>query len=239
MAMNCPKCGSVIPEGAGFCTVCGTRIENVKEKSGNQPAYVTPQSAQSILASVDPTSSLNGNASPAGPVGSAAPMRPTSYVASTGAVGFVDPAEKAICSLKNGYSLNMISGEGWKSEDSVITDKRLYYYGNEGVLSKLKQEEIVNLEDITGVSITYFRPWLLVIVGALFAVGCLAMPEFMLKILFLIFAALCLLTFAALCKSFLKIEYAGGSIHFSVKKYGLDNVRVFQRCIFTQKDKLK
>lgn len=224
MAMNCPKCGTAVPDGAGFCTVCGTRIEAASGMTGNP-------SAQSILASVDPTSSLSGS--------TPTRIEHVSYVSSTGATGFVDPSERAICSLKNGYGLNLVAGEGWKSEDSVITDKRLYYYGNEGVLSKLKQEEIVNLEDITGVSITYFRPWLLVIVGALFAVGCLAMPEFMLKILFLIFAALCLLTFAALCKSFLKIEYAGGSIHFSVKKYGLDNVRVFQRCIFTQKDKLK
>lgn len=224
MAMNCPKCGTAVPDGAGFCTVCGTRIEAASGMTGNP-------SAQSILASVDPTSSLSGS--------TPTRIEHVSYVSSTGATGFVDPSERAICSLKNGYGLNLVAGEGWKSEDSVITNKRLYYYGNEGVLSKLKQEEIVNLEDITGVSITYFRPWLLVIVGALFAVGCLAMPEFMLKILFLIFAALCLLTFAALCKSFLKIEYAGGSIHFSVKKYGLDNVRVFQRCIFTQKDKLK
>ena len=224
MAMNCPKCGTAVPDGAGFCTVCGTRIEAASGMTGNP-------SAQSILASVDPTSSLSGS--------TPTRIEHVSYVSSTGATGFVDPSERAICSLKNGYGLNLVAGEGWKSEDSVITDKRLYYYGNEGVLSKLKQEEIVNLEDITGVSITYFRPWLLVIVGALFAVGCLAMPEFMIKILFLIFAALCLLSFAALCKSFLKIEYAGGSIHFSVKKYGLDNVRVFQRCIFTQKDKLK
>lgn len=35
-----------------------------------------------------------------------------------------------------------------------------------------------------------------------------------------------------------RIDYAGGSIRFSVKKYGLNNVRVFQRSIFARKDKM-
>jgi hypothetical protein len=224
MAMNCPKCGSAVPDGAGFCTVCGTKVEVASGLNG------TP-SAQSILASVDPTSSLNG--------GGPGRIEHVSYVSSTGATGFVDPSERAICSLKNGYGLNLVAGEGWKSEDSVITNKRLYYYGDQGVISKVKQEEIVNIEDITGVSITYFRPWIFVILGALLAVAGLMLKETLLKLVFLFSGIFFVLLFAVLSKSFLKIEYAGGSIHFSVKKYGLNNVRIFQRCIFTQKDKLK
>lgn len=39
-------------------------------------------------------------------------------------------------------------------------------------------------------------------------------------------------------KSVLRIEYAGGKIEFSVKKYGLDNVRAFQRKLHENKEKL-
>ena len=141
--------------------------------------------------------------------------------------------------MKNGYGLNLVAGEGWKSEDSVITNKRLYYYGDQGVISKVKQEEIVNIEDITGVSIVYFRPWIFVILGALSAMIGLATIKSVGGIICLIFGVFLLLMFVLLCKSFLKIEYAGGSIHFSVKKYGLDKVRIFQRCIFSLKDKQK
>ncbi|MBR6366034.1 MAG: zinc ribbon domain-containing protein [Lachnospiraceae bacterium] len=224
MAMNCPKCGTAVPDGAGFCTVCGTRIEAASGMTGNP-------SAQSILASVDPTSSLSGS--------TPTRIEHVSYVSSTGATGFVDPSERAICSLKNGYGLNLVAGEGWKSEDSVITNKRLYYYGDQGVISKVKQEEIVNIEDITGVSIVYFRPWIFVILGALSAMIGLATIKSVGGIICLIFGVFLLLMFVLLCKSFLKIEYAGGSIHFSVKKYGLDKVRIFQRCIFSLKDKQK
>ena len=39
-------------------------------------------------------------------------------------------------------------------------------------------------------------------------------------------------------KSHLRIEYAGGNINFSVKKYGLANVREFQRQIYIAKERL-
>jgi len=151
----------------------------------------------------------------------------------------VDPSEKAICSLKKGYGLNVVSGEGWKSEASVITDRRLYYYDSQGVVSKIKQEEIIDLEDITGVSITSFRPWLFVIMGVLCIIACFALRQMVVRLCFLGCGVLLLLLFAILSKSFLKIEYDGGSIRFSVKRYGLNNVRVFQYSIFVQKDKVK
>lgn len=226
MSMNCPKCGSSLPDGSSFCSVCGSSVTASGKVTEYQTTYVAPQPAQPIAP--PPI------APPPVSVGA-----PSSYVSSTGATGFVDPSERAICSLKNGYGLNLIAGEGWKSEDSVITDKRLYYYGNEGIISKVKQEEIVNLEDITGISITYFRPWICVILGVLTLIPAVAVQETMLTLVIGLFAVILFLAFAILSKSFLRIDYAGGSIRFSVKKYGLDNVRVFQRSIFAQKDKLK
>lgn len=231
MSMNCPKCGSSLPDGSSFCSVCGSSVATAGSQTGNQTAYVAPQPTQPIAPPpisaplITPQPALLGAAS--------------GYVSSTGATGFVDPSERAVCSLKNGYGLNLISGEGWKSEDSVITDKRLYYYGDQGIISKVKTEEIVDLEDITGISITYFRPWFFILFGIISLIAGVAVKEQLVQVVFLISGLFLFLLFAVLSKSFLRIDYAGGSIRFSVKKYGLNNVRVFQRSIFTQKDKLK
>lgn len=236
MSMNCPKCGSALPDGSSFCSVCGSSVTTSGKATEYQTTYVAPQPAQPIAPPpiAPPPIPPQPIAPPPVSVGAS-----SDYVSSTGATGFVDPSEKAICSLKNGYGLNLIAGEGWKSEDSVITDKRLYYYGDQGIISKVKQEEIVDLEDITGVSITYFRPWIFVIMGALLAIVGLVVKETMLRAVFLGSGFGFLLFFAILSKAFLKIEYAGGAIRFSVKKYGLNNVRVFQRCIFARKDQMK
>ena len=40
-------------------------------------------------------------------------------------------------------------------------------------------------------------------------------------------------------KSHLKIEYAGGTIYFSVKKYGKENIRKFQKSIYIVKDSIE
>lgn len=231
MSMNCPKCGSTLPDGSSFCSVCGSSVTTPGKATEYQTTYVAPQPAQPIA---PPPIAPQPIAPPPVSVGVS-----SGYVSSTGATGFVDPSEKAICSLKNGYGLNLIAGEGWKSEDSVITDKRLYYYGDQGIISKVKQEEIVDLEDITGVSITYFRPWFFIFFGIVSLIAGIAVREMMVRVIFLLSGLFLFLLFAVLSKSFLRIEYAGGSIRFSVKKYGLNNVRVFQRCIFARKDQMK
>ena len=42
------------------------------------------------------------------------------YVSTTGASGFVAEDEQIVYSLKNGTALNLISGEGWKKENTAI-----------------------------------------------------------------------------------------------------------------------
>ena len=166
------------------------------------------------------------------------------YNFSTGAKGFVDTGESGAYSLKNGLLMNYISGEGFIIEDAVITNKRLYYSASSGLINKHYKEEIVDVADITGSKIAHFKPWaliILVIISGLFgiyqgvAVGnntvmmiaCCAIP--------VVFLALFFIT----SKSYLRVEYAGGHIGFSVKKYGLKNVRAFQRQIYVEKEKIR
>ena len=53
--MNCPKCGSEVPEGNAFCTKCGAAV-NV---NNNQQAYSQPEDGKT---QGDPNQQANGNA---------------------------------------------------------------------------------------------------------------------------------------------------------------------------------
>lgn len=226
MAVRCPNCGAVNPDETSFCSQCGVQFVYTEAEQQTPEAGAPRPTQQSWQYDFTPDTAVD-------------------IVSSTGATGFVDPNEQPVCSLKNGFLLNLVSGEGWKSEDSVITDKRLYYYGSQGIISKIKCEEIVNLEDITGVSFMHFNPWILCIMGALcsFLAVCMIFAERTrttpAAYVFLFIGIALLLAFAFTRKAYLRVDYAGGSIRFSVKKYGVYSVRMYQRCLFIQKDLLE
>ncbi len=147
---------------------------------------------------------------------------------------FVSEDEYVVATLKNGMALNMISGEGLKTEDAIITNKRLYYNHKTGVINVRSQEEKVNIKDITGTKIANYNPIGILILGALVLIVALIA-----KLWAMIPAALVFVVVYFLAKKcHLKIEYAGGFIYFSVKKYGMNNIRAFQKAIYTLKDSI-
>ena len=158
------------------------------------------------------------------------------YASSTGASGFVGASEGGSFSLKNGRVMNVISGEGFVKEDAIITDKRIYYSAKSGLINVNSLEEIVNIKDVTGTKIADYKPYSLLILAGIALIGGLiakhALYGFLSALIFVI-------VFFIAKKSWLRIDYAGGSIRFSVKKYGLDNVRAFQRQIYTIKDQME
>ena len=61
----------------------------------------------------------------------------------------------------------------------------------------------------------------------------------MMMLAYLAPAVVLVILFFIKSKSYLRIEYAGGHIGFSVKKYGLNNVRAFQRQIYVEKERIR
>lgn len=233
MPSRCMYCGTMNPDGTKFCQYCGTPMGS---SAGPIDPPTEKRTAPQPKVIKEPAASVQSNyaVSAKEPTGAGS----TNYVSSTGASGFIDKDEQAVYSLKNGYGLNMLSGEGWKSEDAVITTKRVYYYGSQGFINKVKQEEIVDLKDVTGSKITRFEPWAILLLGILTAVVGLIIGLMGLEVVFytmLGYGVFFALLFMFVRKSYLKIEYAGGAIRFSVKKYGIENVRQFQRCIYAMK----
>ena len=165
------------------------------------------------------------------------------YVSSTGATGFIGTGEGGSFSLKNGRVMNILSGEGFVKEDAIITDKRLYYSARSGLININSKEEVVDVADITGTKIMDYRPYSMFICAGLsliagfVAAGVTEDPSF--GLIGVLLAAVFVAVFFIAKKSHLRIEYAGGNINFSVKKYGLQNVRAFQRQIYIAKEKLE
>lgn len=156
---------------------------------------------------------------------------------------FVDADEKIVATLKNGVLLNILSGEGLQGEDAILSNKRLYYNHKRGLISFTRVEEKIDVADITGTKITDRRPRGILILAILIAVASVLIgvaadqiPE---ALIGLPIALLFFIIYLISVKKFLKIEYAGGCIHFSVKGYKMENVRMFQKSIHALKDQLR
>ena len=151
--------------------------------------------------------------------------------------------------MKNGYLTNVVSAEGFIEEDAIITDKRLYY--NVTSLNGLiihRTEMKIDLEDITATTITDSDPIIFLFLGilALVTIIVLKLPGGIM--LGLLIALASLVGWLMMRKTYFKIEYAGGSsmggmrnngaLYFSVKKYGMEAIRAFQKEIHLAKEEL-
>ena len=159
---------------------------------------------------------------------------------------FVDPSESAVATLQNGALQNIVSGEGYQDEDAVVTQKRLYYRRKKGILNITHEEDVIDLNDITATKIIARNPYsLLVIAGVLFLfaligfAGYSRMGNGSISAAFLVGTLVYVLYFVVLFfvlkKKYLLVEYAGGRIFFTVKKYRMENVRSFQQAIYKMK----
>lgn len=227
--MFCKQCGNQIKDGERFCTICGWQVT---------------QEEQQGAASMSADSSTNTNVSG----GTANNMMPGSnvvaefnksvhYISSSGADGFVDSDEVPLYSLSNGTLGHLVTGRGWAKDDAILTNKRLYYSYNTGILNQYSTEEIVNLNDITGSKINNYNPLIPLILSIITFVVSLILLRESSEMAFIGFgiAVFCLIFYLVRRTSVLSIEYAGGYIEFSVKNYGLKKIQAFQKCIYVAK----
>lgn len=158
-------------------------------------------------------------------------------------IRFVDEREVMVADLKNGYINNVLSGEGLMEENAIVTNRRLYYNKKSGILTRVEERDKIDVRDVTGIKVARARSYGSTVFGALVFLGSLitflAMGRkgsaFLLiyGAVFLIFAIIIDLIVS---KNYLLIEYAGGHIRFSVKKYSMENIAMFQEAVFRVKD---
>ena len=152
---------------------------------------------------------------------------------------FVEKDERPVATLSNGLVLNLLSGEGLRNEQAVLTDKRLYYNHREGLINRISTREIINTDDITGTKITDNKPYSLLIWAALIFIGTLITSiqsdDSTAIVCGSIVAIVMVILFLVLIQKWLLVEYAGGRIRLSVKKYGMNNIIAFQKAIYRVK----
>lgn len=208
--MICPFCGANTPDGTQFCQSCGSALNGNQQQSYSQQSYNQQSYNQQSQKS-------NGI--------------------------FVDPSEYVTATLTNGFAENIISGEGLVKENAYVTNKRVYYNARHGVLNVTDVKNVIDIPDITGTRIISMKHLGLLILGALlFVAGIIvgaASGELAAALPMLSAALVLVLTFFITMKKHLFIDYAGGHISFSVRKYTLQNVVDFQKAIYIQKDFLK
>lgn len=165
---------------------------------------------------------------------------------------FMDPDEKLLASLGNGYFVNLMFSSVKKCH-ALLSDKRIYlkgamYTGNGKTLMKMMEERTLDLEDITGTGFIYTKvSRLLVFLGILFeiAAGVLGVATGSYEDLIACLAGglvPCLILIIAAFfsrKIWFFIDYAGGSIQIDAKLIGLSDVQDFHKQIRRAKDALK
>lgn len=208
----CTSCGQGNSDEATFCASCGAKFAD--ESNQAQTSSAPPQNGNGV----NPDLTKRGS--------------------------FVSEDEYVVATLSNDMITNVLSGEGLKTEGAVLTNKRVYYRHTKGIMNIRTQEEIVDIKDITGTKIANLNPVGVLILSILIAfVGIFlasnARYDGIVYFLYALVPAIGLLaTYFIVKKSHLRLEYAGGSIYFSVKKYGKEKIHHFQKSIHAIKDQI-
>ena len=233
--MFCGKCGCQFDDSGRFCPNCGASVENPEQSAS---ASYDERENQSAGASYNENVRQSGNAAANNPYAKKFGNN-MNYISSTGSRGFVSEDEVPLYSLNNGTLAHLVSGRGWVSDDAIITNKRLYYSCNVGFFDRTKDEEIVNLEDITGTKIINRSPiWLIILAVICLIAGIVIGASEEEAFIYIGIAAAVVLSVIYFFRkdAILSLEYAGGFIDFRVKYYGMDKIRTFQRCIYAAKE---
>lgn len=232
----CAFCGSANADEIAFCASCGNPFATEQNQSPNvkQAAPRVNQAQQ-----FNQAPSVNR-----APVSNPAPMQQNvgGNVGSSNNGVFVSADEHVVATLSNGMVANILSGEGLMNEEALLTNKRFYYNHKRGIINVREHKSKINVEDITGTKITSYNPIGILIVAAIALIIAIIMflevdEETIVATLPVVVGIF--LSYFVAKKTLFKVEYAGGSVSFSVKKYKKENVLAFQKSIHAIKDSLE
>ncbi|MBO6128607.1 MAG: zinc ribbon domain-containing protein [Pseudobutyrivibrio sp.] len=239
--MFCVGCGKEIEDGLKFCPYCGkTQIDENEEKKafGEEPeAKINLDNLTGAFSELK--------------------VGEPDVIASDDEV-FVDSDEVKVESLGNGWIKNLVLSHGLNKNAMILTNKRLYFQGKAFKKGRfIKNEQIVNVEDVTGVSAEYHNPIVsLIVCGLLLIINFLYLQRLEFYLLMdllgktttfseVIMIALQLLLIAVFIfllltrKAYLKIDYAGGYILFELKNSNRHRAPGFIKALNKVKDKRK
>ncbi|SFM51352.1 hypothetical protein SAMN03159341_1416 [Paenibacillus sp. 1_12] len=170
---------------------------------------------------------------------------------------FVEPTERYIASIGNGYIINFLAGSNVASGFAVVSNKRVYfkgkcYYKEEGKLKKSFEERTVDLKDVTGTGYTRTNPlfllitaivsFLVFVISAIVSFDSDSMSDTANQIGLTVFLS-SLVVFSITITSYLlkrhnlfEIAFAGGKIAFDTNLYDKTEIDDFQKQLRRAKD---
>lgn len=164
---------------------------------------------------------------------------------------FMNPKEKFVCALGNGYLQNFLSGGFLGKGFAVVSDKRVYFKGRAFEFGGKKftvktVTSTVDLKDVTGTETrTLTNPAIMaagiitIILGILLlSVGlALSFPLcIVMGILFMLMGISFIIVYFASRKTMITIMFGGGGIAFPLNWYPAQEGEIFQRMLRIAKD---
>ena len=217
--ITCINCNSQNNDSDTLCNVCGT------------PLQVSPLQFNMPVENLQPTNINMPN------MAIETPNISTNYIPN-GSNRFVNNDEFTIATLRHGIIANPLSNVNLQNEDVCLSNKRLYCTHAKGIFNISMSNENVDINDITGTKIASYRPLGTLILSILLFIAsiCMALAENDIGLIGIAISIVLFITYLCLSNKHLKIEYAGGCIRVNVKKYKMQNIKEFQRCIYSAKD---
>ena len=163
---------------------------------------------------------------------------------------FIESDEYKKVYIKKGYLMSFLTGDGFKTEEYILTNKRLYYMYTAGLFSIRQGKEVVNIDDITAVKFSSRNEVSLliyIIISFIFEMVCLLIEfssnsnDIMLisgifgVVSIFIKLSILILLYLRLSAKCLCAEYAGGKIKIRVRGYAYEAMLHFQKSIFLLK----
>ena len=246
----CVQCGWGLTNGSCSNPNCSTRAAQ-EAPVFSSPAYCT-QCGGGKIDGVCPNCTNKNNHSYS-PSDSSSPFennyqKPSHDTSSRFKKLFMNPTEKLVATLGNTYAQNFLSSGKLAKAFSIVSDKRVYFRGemyegtNRASLRKISLKKVVNIRDVTGVSVAHFSPIGYILAGIffiLFGLGFAAYTEVIAPfVIGLIIGIINIILYFFKRITLLRIEYAGGSIGFDIKWFSEQENLEYQKALFLAKDKI-
>lgn len=160
---------------------------------------------------------------------------------------FINQDEYEIARMGNGYISNSLYGS-LAAQNISLTNRRVYFQGKlydftGRTAHKVEVNEIVNVEDITGVRIQTIKnimaliwAWVLLLVGVMSLITQGGGMDSPVGAVLLVGAAIALGIYFLSKHTYLVCEYAGGIIGTRLVLGSVNKARDFQKAVFTVKD---
>lgn len=228
--MKCPKCGTLLPDNAKFCGVCGQAFQQSQSQYQNQQQYNQQHYNQQQYNQQQYNYQQNQQ-----------------YAGENSTVDrriIVNPAEKVISSMQSSVVKTFLSGGGLDWTQMFFTNKRFYAKFKEISLLRgiSNADVVVNLEHVTGTVLMQNNP-IGLIIGAvfMFLLGIIgaAQGEPLIMLPFLFWAGLLVFLYFVGRRIKLKISYEGDSFIVPMKGCSYASADKFHKDLRNYLDRIK